>query len=130
MDFNAENPINIVIDDTFKNLITTENWPGKTSVEFHYADHVSDYHLHLSDGDVLIALDFTKETAAVSGSLKLIQRFGAGMDKIDFAAIPKGCSVCNCHEHEKPIAEWVVMSMIGMDSQRFPCRTHSGATLV
>ncbi len=41
MSFHAENPIKIVIDGTFKNLITKESWPGKTPVEFRYAEHVS-----------------------------------------------------------------------------------------
>ena len=47
--------------------------------------------------------------------LKLIQCAGAGYDKIDLEAVPEGCVVANVYEHEKPVAEWVMMAMIALD---------------
>ncbi|HEX3499853.1 MAG TPA: 2-hydroxyacid dehydrogenase [Stellaceae bacterium] len=56
--------------------------------------------------------------------LKLLQVPGAGYDPIDLAALPAGCSVCNVHEHETGIAEYVLLGMLewtigmaGMDRQ-------------
>jgi len=37
---------------------------------------------------------------------------GAGYDPIDLAAVPKGCIVCNVHEHETGIAEYVLLGML------------------
>jgi phosphoglycerate dehydrogenase-like enzyme len=44
--------------------------------------------------------------------LKLLQVPGAGYDPIDLAAVPKGCIVCNVHEHETGIAEYVLLGML------------------
>ena len=44
--------------------------------------------------------------------LKLLQVPGAGYDPIDLAAVPKGCAVCNVHEHETGIAEYVLLGML------------------
>ena len=44
--------------------------------------------------------------------LTLLQVPGAGYDPIDLAALPKGCTVCNVHEHETGIAEYVLLGML------------------
>jgi phosphoglycerate dehydrogenase-like enzyme len=44
--------------------------------------------------------------------LKLLQVPGAGYDPIDLAAVPRGCAVCNVHEHETGIAEYVLLGML------------------
>jgi len=44
--------------------------------------------------------------------LKLLQVPGAGYDAIDLAALPKGCAVCNVHEHETGMAEYVLLGML------------------
>jgi len=46
----------------------------------------------LSDVDVLITLGFTREMAAAAKRLKLVQVPGAGLDRIDRAALPAGRS--------------------------------------
>jgi len=66
--------------------------------------------------DVLLSLVFTKEMGAAADRLKLIQ-CAAGTDKIDLEAVPEGCVVANVYEHEKPIAEWVMMVMIALDRE-------------
>jgi phosphoglycerate dehydrogenase-like enzyme len=45
-------------------------------------------------------------------NLTLLQVPGAGYDAIDLAALPKGCTVCNVHEHEIGIAEYVLLGML------------------
>src|SRR5258708_29236008 len=45
-------------------------------------------------------------------NLTLLQVPGAGYDAIDLAALPKGCTVCNVHEHETGIAEYVLLGML------------------
>jgi phosphoglycerate dehydrogenase-like enzyme len=37
----------------------------------------------------------------------------AGLDLLDTAAVPKGVTVCNVFGHEQPIAEYVIMTMLG-----------------
>src|SRR5258707_3714943 len=44
--------------------------------------------------------------------LRLLQVPGAGYDPIDLAAVPKGCALCNVHEHETGIAEYVLLGML------------------
>jgi phosphoglycerate dehydrogenase-like enzyme len=44
--------------------------------------------------------------------LKLIQLPGAGLDGIDFTAVPSQTSVCNVFEHEIPIAEYVMAAIL------------------
>lgn len=44
--------------------------------------------------------------------LRLLQVPGAGYDPIDLAAVPRGCTVCNVHEHETGIAEYVLLGML------------------
>jgi phosphoglycerate dehydrogenase-like enzyme len=44
--------------------------------------------------------------------LRLLQVPGAGYDPIDLAAVPHGCTVCNVHEHETGIAEYVLLGML------------------
>jgi phosphoglycerate dehydrogenase-like enzyme len=42
----------------------------------------------------------------------LLHSPGAGVDGIDFAALPDDCAVCNVFEHEGPIAEFVLLAML------------------
>jgi phosphoglycerate dehydrogenase-like enzyme len=44
--------------------------------------------------------------------LRLIQIPAAGFDNIHFESIPKGCIVSNTFEHEVPIAEYCLLSML------------------
>lgn len=91
-------------------------WPGEESVEFVYGG-VSEHAQLLPGIDVLISQRFTKEMGAAADSLKLLQLQGSGYENIDFSAVPKGCTVANVYEHEKPIAEWVIMAMIALNRQ-------------
>lgn len=45
-------------------------------------------------------------------ALRLFHMPGAGVDGIDFAALPPGATVCNCYGHEAPIAEYVMAALL------------------
>jgi len=44
--------------------------------------------------------------------LRLLQTPTAGFDRIELAAVPKDCVVCNVHEHQSAIAEYVFAAML------------------
>ena len=66
----------------------------------------------LSDVDVLVTLAFTREMGAAAKRLKLVQVPGAGLDRIDRAALPLGTALANAHGHEVGIAEYVLGAML------------------
>src|SRR5690242_9051827 len=53
----------------------------------------------LADVDVLVTLVFNREMAAVAKRLKLVQVPGAGLDRIDRAAVPPA-ALANAYGHE------------------------------
>jgi len=66
----------------------------------------------LSDVDVLITLEFTRERGAAAKRLKLVQVPGAGLDRIERAALPAGAWLANVYGHEVGIAEYVLGAML------------------
>jgi phosphoglycerate dehydrogenase-like enzyme len=66
----------------------------------------------LADVDVLVTLVFNREMAAVARRLKLVQVPGAGLDRIDRAAVPPGTALANAYGHEVGIAEYVIGAML------------------
>ena len=66
----------------------------------------------LSDVDVLVTLAFTREMGAAAKRLKLVQVPGAGLDRIDRAALPAGALLANVYGHEIGIAEYVLGAML------------------
>jgi phosphoglycerate dehydrogenase-like enzyme len=52
--------------------------------------------------------------------LRFIQMPGAGWDKMDAAAIPDGVLVANCYEHERAIAEYVMMVCLALSRELLP----------
>jgi len=68
----------------------------------------------LPDADVVVTLVFTREMSAVARRLRLIQVPGAGLDRIDRAAMPPGSSLATVHGHEAGIAEYVLGAMIAL----------------
>jgi phosphoglycerate dehydrogenase-like enzyme len=65
----------------------------------------------LSDADVAIAMRW-QQPLPPTPKLRLLQLPGAGFDGIDFASVPRGCTVCNVHEHETGISEYVLLAML------------------
>jgi phosphoglycerate dehydrogenase-like enzyme len=66
----------------------------------------------LEDVDVLVAMAFTREMAAAARRLKLVQVPGAGLERIDRAALPAGTALANAYGHEVGIAEYVLGAML------------------
>jgi len=68
----------------------------------------------LSDVDVLVSMAFTRTMAAAAPRLKLVQVPGAGLDRIDRAALPQGAWLANAYGHETGIAEYVLGAMLAL----------------
>lgn len=60
--------------------------------------------------DVVVSLRFTRET--VAPPFRLLHVPGAGLDRIDFAALSPETMVANVFEHEVPIAEFVLARLL------------------
>lgn len=68
----------------------------------------------LAELDVLVTLAFTREMGAAAGRLKLVQVPGAGLDRIDRAALPPGTWLANAYGHEVGIAEYVLGAILAL----------------
>jgi phosphoglycerate dehydrogenase-like enzyme len=66
----------------------------------------------LGDVDVLVSLAFSRAMAQAAHRLKLVQVPGAGLDRIDRAALPPGTLLANAYGHETGIAEYVIGAML------------------
>ncbi len=66
----------------------------------------------LPEVDVLVTLVFTREMGAAARRLKLVQVPGAGVDRIERAALPSGTWLANAYGHETGIAEYVLGAML------------------
>ena len=66
----------------------------------------------LGDVDVLVTMGFTPAMGAAARRLKLVQVPGAGLDRIDRAALPPGTALANAYGHEAGIAEWIIGAML------------------
>jgi phosphoglycerate dehydrogenase-like enzyme len=64
--------------------------------------------------DVLVTMGFTREMAQAARRLRLVQVPGAGLDRIDRAALPPGAALANVHGHEVRIAEYVIGAMLAL----------------
>ena len=64
--------------------------------------------------DVLVTMAFSREMGAAAKRLRLVQVPGAGLDRIDRAALPPGASLANVYGHETGIAEYVLGAMLAL----------------
>ncbi len=90
--------------------LTTE-WEILLAPEPRDADRVR---TALVKADALVGFSFPAELAGTAPRLRLIHCVGAGVDKIDKAAMPPGCTLCNVYEHEIPLAEYTIAAMLMM----------------
>jgi phosphoglycerate dehydrogenase-like enzyme len=65
--------------------------------------------------DVLVSLVFTAGMGGRAGRLRLLQVPGAGLDRIDRAALPAGALLANAFGHEAGIAEYVLGALIALE---------------
>ncbi len=68
----------------------------------------------LADVDVLVSLAFTSDMGAAARRLKLVQVPGAGLDRIDRAALPAATWLANAYGHDVGIAEYVMGAMLSL----------------
>jgi len=68
----------------------------------------------LAELDVLVTMVLTGEMVRGATRLKLVQAPGAGLDRIDRAAIPSGVWLANVYGHENGIAEYVIGAMLAL----------------
>ena len=67
---------------------------------------------HMADVDLLVSMRFTREMGQAARRLKLVQVPGAGIDRIDLAALPAGTALANVYGHEAGISEYVIGAML------------------
>jgi phosphoglycerate dehydrogenase-like enzyme len=68
----------------------------------------------LGDVDVLVSMAFTREMARAAPRLRLVQVPGAGLDRIDRAALRPETALANAYGHDVGIAEYVVGAMLAL----------------
>lgn len=74
----------------------------------------------LSDVDVLVTMAFTPEMGVAGRRLKLVQVPGAGLDRIDWSALPAGTWLANAYGHETGIAEYVIGAILAWAARGEP----------
>jgi phosphoglycerate dehydrogenase-like enzyme len=85
----------------------------------------------LADVDVLVTLAFNREMGAAARRLRLVQVPGAGLDRVDRAALPAGTWLANAYGHEIGIAEYVMGAMLAWTREigRLDAALHGGRWL-
>ena len=68
----------------------------------------------LADVDVLVSMAFTHEMAGAAPRLRLVQVPGAGLDRIDRAALRPETALANAYGHDVGIAEYVLGAMLAL----------------
>jgi phosphoglycerate dehydrogenase-like enzyme len=79
---------------------------------------------HLADTDVLVSMGFSAEMATAAPRLRLVQVPGAGLDRIDRAALGPGVWLANAYGHETGIAEYILGAMIALTRSFARLDTH------
>ena len=85
----------------------------------------------LADVDVLVTLGFNREMGAAARRLRLVQVPGAGLDRVDRAALPAGTWLANAYGHEVGIAEYVMGAILAWTRElgRLDAALHRGSWL-
>lgn len=66
----------------------------------------------LAEADAVVCNRLEPADTRGARKLRLVQATSAGADRVDPAALPPGCVLCNAYEHEDAIAEWVLMAVL------------------
>lgn len=113
--------LRVLIHTPAAGCLPGEWFPVTTDVEWIVESYVDNKPRveSLIGADVLIGTEFTVGMGAASDSLRAICVPAAGVDRIDPAAVPQGCTVTNAYAHEAPIAEWVMACAVAMDHELF-----------
>jgi phosphoglycerate dehydrogenase-like enzyme len=62
--------------------------------------------------EVLVTMALTREMGRAATRLKLVQVPGAGLERIDRSALPRGAMLANAYGHETGIAEYVIGAIL------------------
>jgi phosphoglycerate dehydrogenase-like enzyme len=68
----------------------------------------------LGEADVLVTMGFTAAMGRAATRLRLVQVAGAGIDRIDRAALSAGTWLANVYGHETGIAEYAIGTMLAL----------------
>ena len=68
----------------------------------------------LPEAEIVVTSHWSAQLGAAAAAMRFLQLPGAGWDKIDPSAIPPGVLVANCYEHERGIAEYVMMMCLAL----------------
>jgi phosphoglycerate dehydrogenase-like enzyme len=68
----------------------------------------------VADADALLCNRLEPGDTEGAQRLRLVQALSAGADRVDPAAVPPGCTLCNLFGHEQAMAEWVLMAMLAL----------------
>jgi phosphoglycerate dehydrogenase-like enzyme len=63
---------------------------------------------------VLVTMALTAEMGRAATQLRLVQVPGAGLDRIDRSALPRGARLANAYGHETGIAEYVIGAILAL----------------
>jgi phosphoglycerate dehydrogenase-like enzyme len=96
-------------DDIASALI--ERVPGMEIVRVREHEALADA---LAEADAVVCNRLEPADTRAAGRLRLVQATSAGADRVDPAALPSGCVLCNAYEHEDAIAEWVLMAVLAL----------------
>lgn len=72
----------------------------------------ADLHAALAGADAAISQGWNRRLGDAARRLRLLQLPNAGTDAVDWSAVPAGCHVCNVYEHDTPVAEFVILSIL------------------
>jgi phosphoglycerate dehydrogenase-like enzyme len=74
--------------------------------------------------EIYLGYQFNATMARAAGKLKFLQVSGTGTDEIDFESLGPGVIVANTFNHERSIAEWVIMAMLALSRQLLKSDRH------
>jgi phosphoglycerate dehydrogenase-like enzyme len=91
--------------------LLVERVPGTEIVRVRGQDSLAEA---LTEADAVVCNRLGRADTHTARKLRLVQATSAGADRIDRAALPPGCVLCNAYEHEDAIAEWVMMAVLAL----------------
>ena len=120
-------PLKILVTDP--TMIMHERYLRQSlpaDVEWVFANGAEETALHdlLSESDVYVGFQLSEAMGHAARNLRLLQVSGTGTDEIDFASLRGDVVVANTFNHERSIAEWVVMAMLALGRQLIPSDRH------
>jgi phosphoglycerate dehydrogenase-like enzyme len=120
-------PVRILVTDptmTMHEGYLRQSLPA--DVEWFFADGAEESALCdlLDETDVYVGYQLSERMARAARKLRLLQVSGTGTDEIDFGSLRGDVVVANTFNHERSIAEWVIMAMLALGRQLIPSDRH------